>query len=70
MIKRDELLEEAREFFGYEIDYRDAKFQRMVEWKEEQAKKAKKAFKRNQKNNLLALSVAKITAESQGETPS
>lgn len=62
--QREALLEEAREFFGYTIDHKDDKFRQMVEWKEEQAKKAKKKAKRFAKDNTLAIQVARITSAS------
>lgn len=44
--KKAKLLEEAREFFGYDVDPRDAKFQEMLEQKELQRKKEAKAKKK------------------------
>ena len=57
------LLEEAREFFGYEIHHKDLKFQQMMDWKEEEEKKAKKLQKKKSQQNHLAEKVAKIAAE-------
>jgi len=62
IVKRQALLEEAREFFGYEVSHRDAKFQQMIEWKEEQEKKERKLRRKHVKQNLLATQVAKLTA--------
>lgn len=56
-------MEEAREFFGYEVHHKDAKFEQMMEWKEEQAKIARKRAKKESKKNELARKVAKLTAE-------
>ncbi|XP_067936565.1 large ribosomal subunit protein mL64-like [Watersipora subatra] len=61
--RSEELLVEAREFFGYDIDRKDIKFQQMVEWKEEQAKRAKRKLKREKKENMLAHQVAQLTAD-------
>nr|VZI31280.1 unnamed protein product [Spirometra erinaceieuropaei] len=44
--KKRELLEQARDRFGYYVDTRDPKFLRMVEEKEAQAKLEKKAAKK------------------------
>jgi len=47
--KRRELLEEARDYFGYSIDPRDARFEEMKLRKEEEEKKlAKKKKKERQ----------------------
>ncbi|XP_064607059.1 large ribosomal subunit protein mL64-like [Liolophura sinensis] len=55
--KKAKLLEEAREFFGYDVDPRDAKFQEMLEQKELQRKKEAKAKK---KQDAAAKLVARI----------
>lgn len=63
MKKRDELLEEARDFFGYAVDQNDIKFQQMVEWKEEQQKIAKRRMRREKRDNTIAQQVAQLSAE-------
>jgi Growth arrest and DNA-damage-inducible proteins-interacting protein 1 len=47
--KRHALLEEARDYFGFKIDPRDARFERMQEMKEEEKKKLKKLKKKEAK---------------------
>ena len=47
--KRQALLEEARDYFGFDIDTRDPRFERMQEMKEEQEKKMKKLKKKEAK---------------------
>ncbi|KAM7534356.1 hypothetical protein Aperf_G00000114678 [Anoplocephala perfoliata] len=44
--KKRQLLEDARDRFGYYVDYRDPKFLKMVEEKEENEKLAKKSSKK------------------------
>ncbi|VDO05833.1 unnamed protein product [Rodentolepis nana] len=44
--KRRQLLEDARDKFGYYVDHRDQKFLKMVEEKQEEEKLAKKATKK------------------------
>ena len=63
MKKRDELLEEARDFFGYAVDQNDIKFQQMVAWKEEQQKIAKRRMRREKRDNTIAQQVAQLSAE-------
>ncbi len=53
--KVQELVEEARDFYGYDVDPRDPRFQEMVEKKEEEARMAKK---KQQKEQRKALNVA------------
>lgn len=67
MARRKVMLEEAREFFGYEVSHNDVKFRQMVEWKEEQEKKAKKLQKKRSKENYFAEKVAKLTKEHSNE---
>jgi hypothetical protein len=47
--KRRALLEEARDYFGFNIDPRDPRFERMQEMKEEEEKKLKKLKKKEAK---------------------
>lgn len=47
--KRKALLEEARDYFGYDIDPRDPRFEQMKEKKEEEEKKLKKKKKKEEK---------------------
>lgn len=61
------MLEEAREFFGYEVNHNDAKFRQMVEWKEEQEKRAKKLQKKKSKESYFADKVAKLAKEISNE---
>jgi Growth arrest and DNA-damage-inducible proteins-interacting protein 1 len=47
--KRRALLDEARDYFGFNIDPRDPRFERMQEMKEEEEKKMKKQKKKDAK---------------------
>ena len=47
--RKDKLIAEARERFGYAVDPRSAKFQEMVAEVEKEQKKKKKLLKRRQK---------------------
>ncbi len=44
--KKDRLVEEVRQHFGYVVSIKDPKFQEMLEKKEKEAKKADKEAKR------------------------
>lgn len=48
--KRRVLLEEARDYFGYDIDPHDPRVERMQEMKEEEERKLKKQKKKEAKN--------------------
>ena len=52
--KRERLLMEAREYFGYNIDPRDDKFKKMQEMKAEEYAKQKKLAKKQQKQLKIA----------------
>ena len=47
--KREALLQEAKEFFGYAIDSWDPRFKQMQEMKAEEEKKLKKKRKKEEK---------------------
>ena len=47
--KREALLQEAKEYFGYAIDTRDPRFRQMQEMKAEEEKKLKKKRKKEEK---------------------
>jgi len=49
--KKHELLEEARDYFGYSIDPRDPRFEEMKLQKEEEEKKQKKKEKKEAKES-------------------
>lgn len=51
--KREALLEDIRQEFGFKIDYRDPRFKALMEKKELEAKKAKKAEKKKQREEQL-----------------
>lgn len=51
--KREALLEEIRQEFGFKIDYRDPRFKELMEKKELEAKKAKKAEKKKKREEQL-----------------
>lgn len=51
--KREALLEDIRQEFGFKIDFKDPRFQALMEKKELEAKKAKKAEKKKQREEQL-----------------
>lgn len=51
--KREALLEDLRQEFGFKIDYRDPRFKALMEKKELEAKKAKKAEKKKLREEQL-----------------
>lgn len=51
--KREALLADIRQEFGFKIDYRDPRFKALMEKKELEAKKAKKAEKKKKREELL-----------------
>ncbi|RUS85151.1 hypothetical protein EGW08_007055 [Elysia chlorotica] len=57
-LKKEVLLEEARDYFGYKIQANDPKFQQMVEEKEEKEKAEAKKRKKEEKANKLAARIA------------
>jgi hypothetical protein len=58
--RKKRLLEEAKEFFGYDMDYRDPKFKQLQELKEAEAKKLAKQKKKDEKLRRLT---ATLTAD-------
>ncbi|CAG0887869.1 unnamed protein product [Cyprideis torosa] len=59
-IKKEELVEEVRAYFGYRIDPADPKFQEMVEKKKKEEAKREKELKKREKQ---AAELAKMIAE-------
>ena len=57
-LKKEELLEEARDYFGYKVQANDPKFQQMVEEKEEKEKAEAKKRKKEEKAKKLAARIA------------
>ncbi|XP_064625623.1 large ribosomal subunit protein mL64-like [Lineus longissimus] len=55
--RKKRLLEEAKEFFGYDIDYRDPKFKQLQELKEAEAKKLAKQKKKEEKLRRMTASL-------------
>jgi len=51
--KKQELLEQARDFFGYYLDPKDPRFEQMALEKEEEEKRLKKKKKREEKQAKL-----------------
>lgn len=51
--KREQMLEDIRQEIGFKIDYKDPRFQALMEKKELEAKKAKKAEKKKQREAML-----------------
>lgn len=66
--KRDRLMEEVRQHFGFKIDMRDPRFKEMIEKKELEEKKAKKAEKKKQREDLV-MQRLREQAASTGEAP-
>ena len=62
-IKKEKLLAEARERFGYAVDPRSTKFQEMVAELEKEQKKKRKLLKRRQKEEQVATPLAPAPAE-------
>lgn len=62
--KKDALIEEVRQHFGYLVSMKDPKFQEMLELKEKEMKKASKEAKRKTKQekelNRIIETAAKI----------
>lgn len=60
--KREQLLEDVRQEIGFKIDFKDPRFKALMEKKELDAKKAKKAEKKKKREELL---IAKVKEEAQ-----
>jgi len=63
--KKRELLEEARDYFGYSIDPRDPRFEEMKLQKEEEEKKQRKKAKKEAKAMRLAHAAITPTTQQQ-----
>lgn len=57
---RERMLEEVRRHFGYTIDFRDEKFQIMLELKEEELRKQAKLEKKKKREALLMKKLASL----------
>lgn len=71
--KREQLLEDIRQEFGFKIDFRDPRFKAMMEKKELEQKKAKKAEKKKKREEQLMEKLkeqAEQTAPTTKSTPS
>lgn len=62
--KQKRLLEEARDFFGYEISTKDPRFQQMKEAKEEEERKARKQKVKEERKAASILKLQALAAES------
>lgn len=51
--KRERIMEEVRQHFGFKIDFRDARFQALIEEKEKEQKKAKKQERKKKQETVL-----------------
>lgn len=60
--KREQLLEDVRQEIGFKIDFKDPRFKALMEKKELDAKKAKKAEKKKKREELL---IAKVKEQAQ-----
>ncbi|KAK7099789.1 large ribosomal subunit protein mL64-like [Littorina saxatilis] len=65
--KKRKILEEAREYFGYYVDPRDAKFQEMLEEKERQDKLVAKKQKKEKRMEKLAARLQHMARDSAGD---
>nr|KAG5696352.1 hypothetical protein BaRGS_028347 [Batillaria attramentaria]KAG5702205.1 hypothetical protein BaRGS_033917 [Batillaria attramentaria] len=63
--KKRKLLEEAREFFGYYVDLRDAKFQEMMEEKERKEKELAKKRKKEKRLERLQAKLQHMAQEAE-----
>lgn len=51
--KRERIMEEVRQHFGFKIDFRDPRFQALIEEKEKEQKKAKKQERKKKQETVL-----------------
>lgn len=68
--KKDALIEEVRQHFGYVVNMKDPKFQEMIVQKEKEAKKAEKELKkkvRTERNAVKAIAMADKIAENESK---
>lgn len=66
--KKDRLIEEVRQHFGYVVSMKDPKFQEMLEQKEKEAKKAEKELKKKTRfDKASTKAMAEAEAVSRGE---
>lgn len=65
--KREQLLEDMRQEFGFKIDFKDPRFKAMMEKKELEQKKAKKMAKKKKREEQL---MEKLKEEAEKTTPS
>lgn len=66
--KKDNLIEEVRQHFGYLVSMKDPKFQEMLELKEKEAKKAEKEIKKKvrvEKNTSKAIAQAEAVSKAE-----
>ncbi len=63
--KKAKLLEEAREYFGYKVDFRDAKFKEMLETKAKEDKKVAKLRKKEDRDARLKARLQALAEETQ-----
>ena len=61
--KKDRLIEEVRQHFGYVVSMKDPKFQEMLELKEKEAKKAEKEQKKKVKFEKSSSKAAAMAQE-------
>lgn len=65
--KRERLMEEVRQHFGFKVDPRDPRLKEMIEKKEVEEKKAKKLEKKKQKEELLMQRLREQAASTSNE---
>lgn len=65
--KKDRLIEEVRQHFGYVVSMKDPRFQEMLDLKEKEARKAEKESKKKAKFEKASVKAAAL-AEAAGQT--
>ncbi|XP_013780419.1 growth arrest and DNA damage-inducible proteins-interacting protein 1-like [Limulus polyphemus] len=62
--KKERMIEEVRQFLGYDIDPKDPKFKEMLEKKEKEEKKAEKEARKKEKQDKMLAKLAQIAESS------
>lgn len=66
-IKKEQLIQEVREYIGYNVDPGDPKFKEVMEMKEEEKRKAEKALRKKLKQEKMLAKLMAVSAEPAGE---
>lgn len=67
--KKDKLIEEVRQHFGYVVSMKDPKFQEMLEKKEKETKKAEKELKKKVKQDETTMKILAEANKQAAKTP-